>query len=201
MGSMIGGVQLVRRFQRQAGMHAALLAARLIIPIAIALLLASAPRPVGACSCVSTSPEQAEAASDAVFTGTVVATAQIPAVGRDDFAGMHDILYTFAVDGVVKGDLPAEVAVVGGSSGASCGMSFAAETRYLVFANLDAGNLVTNLCSGNTELQRNEAGPLPARAPDSPEPRSEPPLGLIIVGGIVLLLASLSAVAFRRSAH
>lgn len=181
-------------------------AARLSLAMVIALTLAATPWSVAACSCASGTPEQMAAASDAVFTGSVLAVEQVPALGADDFAGMHDLLYTFGVDGVVKGDLPDEVVLVGGSSGASCGMSFAADTRYLVFASLDRGNLVTNLCSGNVPLEGDEAGPLPARAPEpaptEPAP-TEPavPIAPIILGGIVLVLAGLSLAAFRRTAR
>jgi hypothetical protein len=101
----------------------------------------------------------------------------------------------------VKGDLPAEVAVVGGSSGASCGIAFAADTRYLVFASLEGNNLATTLCSGNVELQGAEVGPLATRAPESAETGAELPHAPIILGGIMLLMIGVSLVAFRRSAR
>lgn len=180
-------------------MHLRLVAARLSLAMVLGLTLVATPLRVAACSCASGTPEQMAASSDAVFTGSVRAVEQIPAVPGDDFAGMHDLIYTFGVDGVVKGDLPDEVVVVGGSGGASCGMSFAADTRYLVFASLDKGNLTTNLCSGNVPLQGDDAGPLPARAPESTATEAELPVAPIILGGIVLVLVAVSLAAFRRT--
>lgn len=80
-------------------------------------------------------PEELEAA-DVVFTGTVI--------GMDDQRsrrepGFDAAVWTFAVDGVEKGEHVARVTVFSSQFGASCGAGFDVGHRYLVYAHRGSG--------------------------------------------------------------
>ena len=110
-------------------------------------------------------------------------------------------IYTFEVDGVAKGPIGAEVDVLAGGDGASCGMSFGLNERWLVFTTWDGATHTTGLCSGNLALEKGVEAPFPLTAPtrSSPEPEG---LGIpnVILGliGIVGVVAAVSWLAFRR---
>jgi hypothetical protein len=146
-----------------------------------------------------TTPQEAAIASDAAFTGTVIAMSQPPAAPVGALPGTADTVYTFAVDGVAKGELGSQVSVLAGGDGASCGMAFAANVRYVVFAYTQEGTLTTDLCAGSTELPVGEAGPLPMRAPVISDSAAELPIAPIALGLAVLGVVAVSVVAFRRA--
>ena len=81
-------------------------------------------------------------------------------------------IYTFEVDGVAKGPIGAKVDVLAGGDGASCGMSFGLNERWLVFTTWDGAMHSTGLCSGNLTLEKGAEAPFPLTAPtaSSPEP-------------------------------
>jgi hypothetical protein len=94
-------------------------------------------------------------------------------------------------------------------SGANCGISFAVEERWLVLAYAgDGGVLETNGCMMNRRLDGSdpEGEALIAEALTE-VPTSEPvqeaginvPTPVFVIGGAVVLLAAVSALAFRRS--
>ena len=176
---------------------------RLVLAAGFALILLATPTVrVAACSCMEMGPQEAAAVADAVFSGTVVGAAQqpnpAPAINDPVLGG--DTLYTFAVDGVAKGDVPAQATVFAGGDGASCGMSFAVDSRYLVFGTAEAGTLTTHLCAGNLELAANAEAPLPMTPPSGEVPTDDdgPPIAAIGVLAAVLGVAALSFLAFRR---
>jgi hypothetical protein len=69
-----------------------------------------------ACTCAAVPARQRLDSADAAFIGRVVETRPAPA--RD---GGRELVYVFAVDSVVKGELGARVEVVSPLGGAACG--------------------------------------------------------------------------------
>lgn len=92
--------------------------------------------------------------------------------------------------------------------GANCGVSFAADERWLILAYQSEGSLETNGCMHNTRLA--DAAPEEIDIIDSlvaisvaPGQQAEPaplvPAPLLVALGAVAVLAVISIVAFRRS--
>lgn len=91
-----------------------------------------------ACTCAPPpGPQESLAASDAVFTGTVVSVTPAP--------GNNQVV--LRVEGVYKGAKCGEVTIVTASDEAACGYTFQVGTSYLVYADKQKGKLSTNLCS------------------------------------------------------
>jgi hypothetical protein len=180
---------------------------RLLLALAMAVGLATLPlQQAYACSCVERTIDEAAANADGVFSGTVVdqqpvgldpvgalaATAPMPGV-------MGEVVYTFAVDGVAKGEVAEEAQVRSGSDGASCGMTFAVSERWLVFTTWDGAMHSTGLCSGNIPLGADEDPPLPmsAPAPGEVEQPIQIPWPALAVLAAVVIVAGVSILAFR----
>ena len=184
---------------------------KLLLAIAIALGLATlSVGQVAACSCAQSTPEQAAEFADAAFAGTVVneqpigardlplgvGEAALPAV-----APSGQIIYTFEVDGVAKGSVAARVDVLSGGDGASCGMNFALNERWLVFTNWDGITHTTGLCSGNVTLEKGAAAPLPLTAPTggADEPAAPVvPVAVLALVAVIGIVVAVSWFAFRR---
>ncbi|MGH2402137.1 MAG: hypothetical protein ACRDE6_05450 [Candidatus Limnocylindria bacterium] len=175
--------------------------------LALGLLAMPAER-VAACSCAGFGPEEAARAADAVFAGTVVADTPIgfemgrPVAATVPFPEQFgQRMYTFAVDGVAKGDVSSAVDVLAGGDGAMCGMTFGMDERWLVFTTFDGAVHSTGLCSGNMPLEAGADAPLPLTVPTAgivdPEPAGIPlpALGLL---GVVAVILAVSWLAFRR---
>ena len=184
---------------------------KLLLAFAMAIGLATLPvQQAFACSCAQMTIDEAAASAHAVFTGTVVdeqpmgkagpmgamaATAPVP-------GGMAQFIYTFEVDGVVKGDVGPQASVLGGGDGASCGMSFGVGERWMLFTMWDGTIHSTSLCSGNVLLGADEDPPLPVSAPVGGEdvtPPTEIPWTVVTLLGAIALVIGVSAFAFRRS--
>jgi hypothetical protein len=184
---------------------------KLVIAALFAIGIASVPlEQVAACSCIQSTPEQAAEFADAVFAGTVVNAQPIGAdtgpVGAmaatvPGPAALGQTIYTFEVDGVAKGPVGATVDVLAGGDGASCGMSFGLNERWLVFTTWDGAMHSTGLCSGNLTLEKGQEAPFPLTAPtgSSPEPEGSG-IPMVILGliGIVAVVVAVSWLAFRR---
>lgn len=174
---------------------------RLLAALAIVAAVSAIPiAQVAACSCMPMVPGEAAAMADAAFTGTVVG--EQPA---DDEplgpAPMGQILYTFAVDGVAKGDVGARATVLSGGDGAGCGMSFAMDERWLIFATADGGQLGTGLCSANVPLAADEEPPISV-VPPTGTPSYDGggvPLGVIVPSVAVVGLLGVAAYLFWRA--
>lgn len=182
--------------------HHRILGVRLLFSLMLAMsaLLLPVER-VTACSCAMSTPEEAAARSNAVFSGTVVATEQIP---MGPLAGSDEptTIYTFEVDGVARGTVGSQHPVLAGGNEASCGISFGMDERWLVFAVYDGAMLTTGLCNGNAPLGADEAPPLPVSAPADAAPQPEGlnvPLPVVLGIGGVALLAIVSLWVFRRA--
>lgn len=122
--------------------------------------LVSAARPALACTIAGgLTEEDHRKSADLVFTGTVVRL-EDPTNGVS-FSSMDPLYWTFVVDNVEKGEVPARVTVASAMMGASCGYEFKLGTRYRVYASQDdeAGHLTTGLGSGNTPLPAVRNGP------------------------------------------
>jgi hypothetical protein len=121
----------------------------------------------------------------------------VPGPGAPPFG---QTIFTFAVDGVAKGDVSAQVEILAGGDGASCGMSFAVDERWLVFATWDGAMLSTSLCAGTMVLAEDAESPLELLAPtDAPsQTDADIPLPAIAVLGIIGLVVAVSWLAFRR---
>jgi hypothetical protein len=169
---------------------------------ALALVLGVSAVPiaqVAACSCMAMAPGEAATMAEVVFAGT--ALSEQP--GRADPAtGMSPVLYTFAVDGVAKGDVGSQISVVAGGDSAMCGTTFGLDERWLVFASTQDGELSTGLCAGNLPLQPDEEPPLSVRAPSAAETEDAAaagvPMGVLLPIAAVVALAGVSALLFWR---
>ena len=176
---------------------------RLLAAIAIVLAVSAVPiAQVAACSCMPMVPGEAAAMADAAFTGTVVA--EQPMAGDDPLAPapMGQILYTFAVDGIAKGELGAQATVLAGGDSAGCGMSFAMNERWLIFASAQDGQLATGLCSANVPLAADEEPPISV-SPPTPGAADDGgggvPLGIVVPGVAVTALLGVAAFLFWRA--
>lgn len=91
-----------------------------------------------ACTCAPPpGPQESLAASDAVFTGTVVSVTPGEGTNR----------VVFRVEGAWKGAKCGEVTVSTALDEAACGYGFQVGTSYLVYATKHQGKLSTNICS------------------------------------------------------
>jgi hypothetical protein len=174
---------------------------RPVAAAALALALNATPGArVAACSCAGGTPEEHARANDAVFVGTVT---QIQDTSRFSETFTRVVLYTFDVEGVAKGLAWKTNPVMASDdqSGASCGIGFGPEERWMIFARYDGPTLTTDLCSGNVLLAADEVPPLPVSAPADTPHEAAPfgfPLPLLIAIGTVALVAVVSVVAFMR---
>lgn len=170
---------------------------RLVAAIAIVIGVSAVPvAQVAACSCMAMAPGEAAAMAEVVFAG-------IPVSEEPGPASPDAVVYTFQVDGVAKGDVGRQATVVAGGDSAMCGMSFALNERWLVFATTQDGALTTGLCAGNLPLQPDEEPPVAVRAPTAGDPADAPgtgvPLGVVLPIAAVAALAGVSALLFWRA--
>ena len=116
-------------------MRKLLLAALLVTGVLIQV------RPAAACTCaVRSVPEQIEAAT-AVFTGVV----------RSITPNAEGFAVSFDVTAVYKGEAERRMRVMTAKDGAACGIPFARETTYVVFAAGQPDALDTGTCQGTTD--------------------------------------------------
>lgn len=124
-----------------------------------------------ACTCAPP-PSDAEALDDydAVFAGVPV-DHEDPEGDQRIISSARPIVWTFAVDTIVKGDISREQEIISAASGASCGYRFRKGKRYLVFAyhGTDAGrvnnpdaDLHTGICTNTHGLAADEGLPFAA---------------------------------------
>ena len=174
---------------------------RLLASLAIVIGVSVVPvAQVAACSCMQMAPAEAAEMAEVVFSGTVAG--EEPVAERLGPAPMGNVVYTFAVDGVAKGEIDAQVRVLSGGDGASCGMTFAMDERWLSFAFVDGGQLGTGLCSGNVPLAADEPAPITMTAPTATDPADGGaglPVGIILPAAVVLSLVGISALLFWRA--
>ncbi len=143
--------------------------------------------PAEACTCgVRSLPEQIDAAS-VVFTGTVSGIVS---------ASGSQAAVTFDVTARYKGDIGRRVGIATALDSGACGVPFATEATYVVFATGGANALATNVCAGTTDDVGIVAGLSPLETfagPDGELPGDEPgsrslPIGTA-AGLVTLVLA------------
>ena len=160
---------------------------------------------VAACDCAMTELREAVATADVAIVGTLVSQVG-PAPGEGGQAVEHT--WTWAVERSREPIESGEVMVMAWTDdGANCGVSFGADERWLIVADLDGGQLRTNGCMANRPIDGGDPEVLAiteAMLPVSESGASSAPSGLTIpapaiaavVGIGVIGLASLWA--FRR---
>jgi hypothetical protein len=166
----------------------------------LALLVAVPPMRVAACSCAMPDPAEATRRVDAVFVGAVV-DQRSPAAGPV-VSSADPVLSLFAVEEVRKGPTISSLVVSTSRDGASCGVAFAVNSRWLVFASRAAdGTYTSTLCEPNELLSERADLPDDAiRWPDeiatSPDANGAIPLQMLVMATVIGALALGSAVAF-----
>jgi hypothetical protein len=152
-------------------------------------------RPASACSCMSVDDARALSSADAAFLGTVtnVDRPQQPSSSLDP------VTWTFAVEGVFKGDVAARQEIVSAFSSASCGIELDVGARYLVFGRNGASagpepqpnQFSANLCGGTRPAERNEAPagfpPVHAAGTTAAEYRMVPSDRTVLPGQVVTI--------------
>lgn len=185
---------------------------RLLLAAIVAGMLSIAPMTSAfACSCMALSTREAFEMADIAFTGTVAGEdVGVPPQPAPPVPGVAQVSYAFDVDAVYKGDVSQPQVVTSNfPDGASCGIGFAAEERWLIFVDLSDGVPWTSSCSANVLLTGNDAEavlaelPPPIDSPPSPgggaeEAPFDVPMPLLLGLVAVLLVAGVSAWAFRR---
>lgn len=126
-------------------------AAVLTVVAVTATLLVLVPRPAAACSCLARTDGEQLAQADAAFVGTVLSRREPTTSTSAPTVLSGSIVYTFAVEEVVKGAVDTgSLEVRTGPNSAACGTTFDVGQRYLVLAHrTPEGDLHTGLCSGN----------------------------------------------------
>jgi hypothetical protein len=201
-----GSVRTRRHRRRSAAL--ALVAA--VVP-ALAFLFGDVS-PAHACSCVGFTDEEAFAAADVVFTGTVASVSD-----PDRGLSTAPRVFTFAVDEVFKGDVAPQQVVRSEQSGASCGLEITGRGPFVVYATsthvemeLGQNELYAGLCGGTRPL---DDAPLAASLTEDAHPPDpgivvEPPaagssrrglvVAALVVGGGVVAVAMISGGAMLR---
>jgi hypothetical protein len=156
---------------------------------------------VAACDCSMMEPEQAAAAADVAFTGTVVGEEPVPVEARAGMGFGDEVRYAFDVDGVAKGDVGSAVEILSGGVGAGCGMTFRHGERWLIFGTIERNALTTHLCAGNVALGPDEKAPIEVSAPSvsSQEQGNGVPLGVLAPVAVLLAVAAASGFLFWRA--
>lgn len=151
------------------------------------VLLVSAVGPIArvyACRCLIWPPDQALLNADLAFVGVVT---------EADTASVEDLnQFTFAVESAIKGTLGDSITVASGASEASCGATFAVGERWRVYAVVQDGRPMSDLCAGNEMLAAGVEVPTPIIEDGGP------PLPVLLAIGAVLAVAAVSALAFSR---
>ena len=200
-------MQPVSILSRPGGMPRIRHAARFAMAIALALAVTTVPiSQVAACSCGFPGYQEAIAAADVAFIGTVVAKGEPPLFGGDP---MQTAPHAFAVTrSKTQMSSPFELEVAAGG-GASCGLDMSVGEEWVVIASEWEGRLRTDLCTGSAlatdldpaELARIEdALSLNDPAVDSEEQSSPLDIPAPVIGilAAALLIGAAGFVAFRH---
>jgi hypothetical protein len=113
--------------------------------LAAALVLAAAwllPRPAAACKCMLVPPSEAAAQASAVFEGRVVEVTDVQGAATPRRS------VTLRVVRGWKGMQSERAVVTTASDSAACGIDFARDQNYLVYASMQDGALTANSCGG-----------------------------------------------------
>lgn len=121
----------------------------LIVLISLVVWLGVMAPSAQACSCGGSGPPcESYGSASAVFVGTVIGTREMDkpkTVDRDDV--FYPRLFKFSVEQSYLGVAGTEFEILTGYGGGDCGYEFKIGARYLVYASLHRGKLVTTTCS------------------------------------------------------
>ena len=160
---------------------------------------------VSACSCAMGELDEAVLSAEVAIIGTAVSTE--PA-GGGDIGEMQ--LTTWEVS-QSRDDIDTDVLEIlsAKDNGANCGITFGTDERWLVLAYAGERGLETNGCMLNRRLDGSDpqmeaaiASMMPAAVTpdDAGAPDVEIPVPVLVVAAVGLLIAAVSAYAFRRTA-
>jgi hypothetical protein len=175
--------------------------------VGLTMLFALQAAPAYGCSCMFVDVEEA-IGPDAVaaFIGRPVAVQEVDPSGGIDGDWVHPRQWTFEVEVVLAGELPAMVEVGSGYGGGDCGYDFSESGRIGVVAYGRPGDLATGICGGvwDAELLLSAHGPgyppIPVIEAAPPEADRAAPVWpwLAAGGGVVAAGAALLVVRARR---
>ena len=174
---------------------------------ALALVLGVSAVPVAtvmACECMFTELPDAVREADVAFVGTLVGRADAaPAIDR----GMPpEQTWTWNVERSRDPIDTTQVSVVAWEDdGANCGVSFAANERWLVMGQREDGRLLTNSCMRNQRLDGSDPdGEALIATLVSVPVESSPsddgigvPVPVLVASGMAIVVGVIAAVAFR----
>ena len=160
---------------------------------------------VSACSCAMSELDDAVLTADVAIIGTAVSAE--PA-GGGDIGEME--LTTWEIS-QSRDDIDTDVLEIlsAKDNGANCGITFGADERWLVLAYAGERGLETNGCMLNRRLDGSDpemeaavASMMPAAVTpdDAADSDVEIPVPVLVVAAVGLLIAAVSAFAFRRTA-
>jgi hypothetical protein len=178
--------------------------AMLALTLAIGAITVPVYRAV-ACSCGFAGYEEAIAAADVAFIGTVVARDEPPPFGEDIMLTARHAFDVTRSKAPMQSPFSLEVAAGGG---ASCGLEMSIGEEWVVIASEWDDKLQTNLCSGTVlaeSLDQGELGRIEHALPENHRTASAPtedgiviPAPIVVAGAAALLVALVSLLAFRR---
>jgi hypothetical protein len=148
-----------------------------VLLLALVLVLAMVPLShANACSCIAnTDPRDRLAAAEGAFIGELVGRRETGLLGSIISSG-RDVVYTFEVAEVFKGDLGQRVDVHSAAGGGSCGFEVAPGEAVGVLLYRHQGTWQSGLC-GQIEPDKLRAAAAPLPAPDGQAPAA------LVVGG------------------
>lgn len=122
----------------------------------VALLIGASVVPlrqVAACDCARMDLAQAIQEAEVAFVGTLVGAAEVAPLPAEGMGPTEPVEYKWAVERSRDALDGAELSIFAWpDDGANCGMSFAADERWLVLAYRTEGRLETNGCMRNTPM-------------------------------------------------
>ena len=122
----------------------------ILVVVVVAAGVLGTIEPASACTYQEATAEELLARADLVFEG-VALSSRDPNAGVTGISSGDTIIWTFAVDRVLKGLAPDRQEVGTPRGGATCGVDFAAGVRYRVFSVNRDGVHMTFLGSGTEE--------------------------------------------------
>jgi hypothetical protein len=146
----------------------------ILLALIVAFIVVPLP-PARACSCSGGDSRDRLAAADGAFIGELVGRRETGPLGSIISSG-RDVVYTFEVSEVFKGDIGRRVEIHSPASGASCGFEVAADEAVGIFLDRQGGDWRSGLCG------QIEPGKLRAAAAPLPTPDGRAPAALVVGG-------------------
>jgi hypothetical protein len=183
-------------------------AGRLAAVVALGLGLCLVPiRQVTACDCAVRELPEAIAEAEVAIIGTLAGAggaAAVPGMAAEPTE------YVWSIERARDPMSAVTLSVAAWpDDGANCGISFAADERWLILASQSEGRLETNGCMSNIRLdeappeivgmvESQVAVPVDPRASEA-ERGGPPPLPILVALGALVVMTAVSVLAFRRA--